>query len=121
MVKVWPTPLGLFIFDRASDVYPQTLPKLHLWFYFAILCFCFLGIAFFFILLQLLAKSQSPQRVPPVERIETTQNTSISPVHESRPPPSRREGAQSPSSPLPPTGKYSLLQYAMHHFRQSTE
>ncbi|XP_066258344.1 unconventional myosin-XV isoform X2 [Euwallacea similis] len=29
-----------------------------------------------------------------------------------------RDGARSPSSPVPPSGKYSLMQFAMQHYRQ---
>ncbi|KAK9739373.1 hypothetical protein QE152_g9077 [Popillia japonica] len=66
-------------------------------------------------------KSSPPPRVPPVERIEAITNN-VSPMQEPTARPSRREhGAQSPSSPPPSTGKYSLLQFAMHHFRNSSE
>lgn len=76
----------------------------------------------------------SPQRSrsPPMERLEmitnTTKTTTTNNISNSnavqensmRPSP-RGEGAHSPSSPVPPSGKYSLMQFAMQNFRQSTE
>ncbi|XP_072386404.1 unconventional myosin-XV [Diabrotica undecimpunctata] len=77
----------------------------------------------------------SPQRTrsPPVDSFESVSTTNFnttstksrtvvqesSPKHHPRD--SRGDGAQSPSSPTPPSGRYSLLQFAMHNFRQSAE
>ncbi|RZB41182.1 unconventional myosin-XV [Asbolus verrucosus] len=76
---------------------------------------------------ELQTKLSPSQRTPPAERIEAAPRK-VNNVPEQRPPPSptemraeRGERAQSPSSPLPPTGKYSLMQFAMHNFRQSSE
>lgn len=86
-------------------------------------------------------KTSPPPRVPPVERIAgdmPVMNGHVSNgVQEAREPRESREhrehrvessrshnrgdGAQSPSSPVPPSGKYSLMQYAMQNFRQSSE
>lgn len=70
---------------------------------------------------QLQVKSSPPPRVPAVERIEAITNN-VSPIQEPATRPTRREhGTHSPSSPPPAAGKYSLLQFAMHHFRNNNE
>jgi hypothetical protein len=75
-------------------------------------------------------KLSPPQRVAPVERVEVSPRKvnnvqeprlSASPTEMRAERGERGERAQSPSSPLPPTGKYSLMQFAMHNFRQSAE
>ncbi|CAH0564416.1 unnamed protein product [Brassicogethes aeneus] len=87
-------------------------------------------------------KSSPPPRVPPMERIEPAPVSNGinglngingihgNDIHESRESlrehresrtTMRSEGAQSPSSPLPPTGKYSMLQFALQNFRQSAD
>lgn len=79
-------------------------------------------------LLQLQMKLSPPQRVPQVERNEVSPRK-VNNIQETRLAASptemrdelRGERTQSPSSPLPPTGKYSLMQFAMHNFRQTPE
>ncbi|KAK4873712.1 hypothetical protein RN001_013072 [Aquatica leii] len=80
--------------------------------------------------LQVQTKSASPvtQRPPTIEKSEmminvSTTNTNTSPpVHDNPTPPKTLiQRAQSPESPQPPTGKYSLMQFALHNFRQSAE
>ncbi|XP_044253727.1 unconventional myosin-XV [Tribolium madens] len=74
-------------------------------------------------------KLSPPQRVPQVEQRSEVSPRKANNVQETRLAASptemraemRGERAQSPSSPLPPTGKYSLMQFAMHNFRQSAD
>ncbi|XP_008197063.1 unconventional myosin-XV [Tribolium castaneum] len=74
-------------------------------------------------------KLSPPQRVPPVEQRSEVSPRKANNVPETRLAASptemrgemRGERAQSPSSPLPPTGKYSLMQFAMHNFRQTAD
>ncbi|EFA08775.2 hypothetical protein TcasGA2_TC006465 [Tribolium castaneum] len=78
---------------------------------------------------ELQMKLSPPQRVPPVEQRSEVSPRKANNVPETRLAASptemrgemRGERAQSPSSPLPPTGKYSLMQFAMHNFRQTAD
>ncbi|VEN63077.1 unnamed protein product [Callosobruchus maculatus] len=69
------------------------------------------------------ASSAVRTRSPPLERLEMiTSNSKPNREQEiARSPPPRREGAQSPNSPTPPSGKYSFMQFAMQNFRQSVD
>lgn len=72
-------------------------------------------------LFQLQLKSSPPPRLPSSERLETTINHT-STVQESSNRFQRKEAVgQSPSSPPPASGKYSLLQFAMNNFRNNSE
>ncbi|XP_060523322.1 unconventional myosin-XV [Cylas formicarius] len=70
------------------------------------------------------AKAQQRSRSPPVDRLDVVPGSiQVKPLRDNSP--SRkisyadsRDGTRSPSSPLPPTGKYSLMQFAMQNFRQ---
>lgn len=73
---------------------------------------------------QIQNKSPIPTRIPAAisispERTET--NTTVVAQQESSRMVARGTGAQSPSSPPPPSGKYSLMQFAMQNFRQTSE
>ncbi|XP_050297745.1 unconventional myosin-XV isoform X2 [Anthonomus grandis grandis] len=70
------------------------------------------------------AKSQQRARSPAMERLDIISND-MSPKSRSETSPTHiisrddyRDGTRSPSSPLPSTGKYSLMQFAMQNFRQ---
>lgn len=65
--------------------------------------------------------SPAPQRIPQIERIEVNNTNNVAAVQQEARLPPRGQRAQSPSSPPPPSGKYSLMQFAMHNFRQSAE
>nr|CAI5851516.1 unnamed protein product [Callosobruchus analis] len=69
------------------------------------------------------ASSAVRTRSPPLERLEMiTMNSKPNREQEiARSPPPRSEGAQSPNSPTPPSGKYSFMQFAMQNFRQSVD
>ncbi|KAG5895942.1 hypothetical protein JTB14_016344 [Gonioctena quinquepunctata] len=71
-------------------------------------------------------EASSPQRTrsPPMERLDMiTNNVRPSNIIQENAmrPTGREEGSQSPSSPTPPSGKYSLMQFALQNFRQSTD
>ncbi|KAF5306868.1 hypothetical protein FQA39_LY00098 [Lamprigera yunnana] len=73
------------------------------------------------------ASSPVPQKATTVEKTETMTSHTITNTNSSPPTqevvitPKSVQRAQSPESPTPSTGKYSLMQFALHNFRQGAE
>uniref|UniRef100_A0AAR5QE88 MyTH4 domain-containing protein n=1 Tax=Dendroctonus ponderosae TaxID=77166 RepID=A0AAR5QE88_DENPD len=73
------------------------------------------------------AKSQQRSRSPTMERLDVVPSTLVQKSRGETSPTriisrdESREGARSPSSPLPTTGKYSLMQFAMQNYRQLSD